>query len=283
MLSLFKRYRELLVVGFLLLFPFSTYLSRGGRAQPPNVLDRGLISLSSWLQGAMIWSVEAVVGGFHDYVALRGVRAENVALRQQNAQLLAQVQALVETRAENERLRALLAFAEKAKGLQVAARVIGVNPVPTLLSVRIDRGEADGVRKGMPVVTSEGAVGYVERATGSHADVVLLRDRNTTIGVRVDRSRVRANAVGAGKELALKLENALRTDDFRDGDVVVTSGTDGIYPPGLVVGRLANVARGTYGMFQAADIVPAVDTTRLEEVLVLVEAPVAAEPAGGAP
>jgi len=280
-LSLLKRYRELLVVGFLLLFPFSMYLSRGGRAQPPNLLDRGLISLSSWLQGAMIGSVEAVAGGFHDYVALRGVRVENVALRQQNAELLARVQALVETGAENARLRALLAYSEQAKGLQVAARVIGVNPVPTLLSVRIDRGEADGVHKGMPVVTPEGAVGYVERATGSHADVVLLRDRNTAIGVRVERSRARANAVGAGKELALKLENALRTEDIQDGDVVITSGTDGIYPPGLVVGRLANVKRGTYGMFQAAQIVPAVDTTRLEEVLVLVQAPVAAE-AGGA-
>lgn len=281
MLSLLKRYRELLVVGFLLLFPFSLYLSRGGRAQPPNLLDRGLISLSSWMQGAMIWSVEGTSSLVHGYVALRGVRTENVALRQQNANLLAQVQALTETRVENERLRALLAYSEQSKGLQVAARVIGVNPVPTLLSVRIDRGETDGVRKGMPVVTSEGAVGYVERVTGSHADVVLLRDRNTTIGVRVDRSRVRANAVGAGKELALKLENALRTDDFQDGDVVVTSGTDGIYPPGLVVGRLANVKRGTYGMFQAADIVPAVDTTRLEEVLVLVDVPLSVE-AGGA-
>lgn len=283
MLSLLKRYRELLVVGFLLLFPFSMYLSQGGRPQPLNFLDRGLISVSSWLQGAMIWSVEAVAGGVRDYIALRGVREENVALRQQNAALLAQVQALLEARAENERLRALLAFSEQAKGLQVAARVIGVNPVPTLLSVRIDRGEADGVRKGMPVVTSEGVVGSVERATGSHADVVLLHDRNTTIGVRVDRTRVRASAAGAGKGLALKLENALRTDDIRDGDLVVTSGTDGIYPPGLVVGRLANVKRGTYGMFQAADIVPAVDTTRLEEVLVLIDVPFVAEPAGGAP
>lgn len=273
MLSLLKRYRELLVVGFLLVYPFATFLSRGGKGREPHFLDRSVITLTSWLQGAVVWTLDGAGSIWSGYVGLRGVRTENVVLRQEAARLEAELQALTEERAENARLRALLAYAEAAEGQEVTARVIGVNPVNTLLSVRIDRGEVDGVQKGMPVVTADGVVGHVERTSGHSADVVLLRDRNTTVGVRVQRSRARANAVGAGRDLALRLENALRTEDIQDGDVVITSGTDGIYPPGLVVGTLQKVERNSFGMFQSAEIAPAVDTTRLEEVLVLTSPP----------
>lgn len=285
MWSLLKRYRELLVVGFLLIFPFATFIRGGGKGREPNFADRGVIAVSSWIQGSLIWAVDGACGAWNGYFALRGAKVENAVLRQQNARLAAQVHALDEVRTENERLRALLAYAQGAGGAEIAARVVGVNPVPTLLSVRIDRGEGDGVRKGMPVVTPDGVVGHVERVTGSYSDVVLVRDRNTAVGVRLQRSRARASAVGAGTDLSLRLENALRTEDLKDDDVVITSGTDGIYPPGLVVGRLANVHKGTHGMFQSAEIVPAVDTNRLEEVLVIASPPAAAQPAvpGGSP
>lgn len=284
MLSVLKRYRELLVVGFLLLYPFATFLSRGGKGREPNALDRSVITVSSWIQSGLGFGVEGLASGWHGYVALRSVRTENMLLRQDNARLLTEVHALEETRAENVRLRALLSYAQSAPGEEIAARVIGVNPVSTLLSLRIDRGLDHGVEKQLPVVTSEGVVGHVERVTASYADVVLLRDRNTVVGIRVQRSRARANAVGAGRELALRLENALRTEDLQDGDVVITSGTDGIYPPGLVVGTLSGVKRNDFGMFQSGEILPAVDTMRVEEVLVLKVDPAGAPPSpGGAP
>jgi len=270
-LSALKRYRELLVVGFLLLYPFAMFLSRGGQARDPNALDRGVITVSSWLQSGLGWGIEGMASLWRGYVGLRGVRTENVLLRQQYTRLLTQVHALEEARTENQRLRALLEYSQAAAGPEVPARVVGVNPVATLLSVRIDRGTDHGVQKNMPVVTADGVVGHVERVTSSYADVVLLRDRNNAVGVRVQRSRARASAVGAGKDLALRLDNALRTEDFQDGDVVITSGTDGIYPPGLVVGTLARVKKSDFGMFQSGEILPAVDTSRLEEVLVLVD------------
>lgn len=283
MLSVLKRYRELLVVGFLLLYPFATFLSRGGKAREPNALDRGVITLSSWIQSGLGFGVDGVVGAWRGYVSLRSVRTENMLLRQQNARLLTEVHALEEARGENQRLRGLLSYAEATPGTEIAARVIGVNPVSTLLSLRIDRGADHGVAKNMPVVTADGVVGHVERVTSGYADVVLLRDRNTVVGIRVQRSRARANAVGAGKDLALRLDNALRTEDLQDGDVVITSGTDGIYPPGLVVGTLSKVQRNDFGMFQAGEIQPAVDTSRLEEVLVLATPQEASAQPGGAP
>jgi rod shape-determining protein MreC len=268
-LSLLKRYRDLIVVGFLLLYPFAAFLSRGGKGRDPHFLDRAVLGSTAPLQSALGWLIDSVANGWNGYVALRGVREQNTALQEQNAALQAQLHVLTETKFENERLKKMLAYSEVTPGEEILARVIGVNPVSTLLSVRINRGEDSGVRKGMPVVTQDGVVGHVERATGGYADVVLLTDRNTSVGIRDQRSRGRANAVGAGKDLALRLTNALRTEDFKDDDVVVTSGTDGIYPPGLMVGRLANVRRSSYGMFQSGEIHPAVDTTHLEEVLVL--------------
>ena len=143
--------------------------------------------------------------------------------------------------------------------------------------VRIDKGENDGVRRGMAVVTAGGVVGQVLRATGGYADVLLITDGNSRVGVRVQRSRARGTASGTGgveplrldAEGSLKLENVLTSEDLANDDLVVTSGTDGIFPPGLVVGKVAAVRREKSDLFQRAQILPAVNFGKLEEVGVL--------------
>jgi rod shape-determining protein MreC len=271
LLSLLKRYRDLIAVVFLLLFPFVTFMTRGHRGRDPIWLDRALLGITSPLQRAFGWILDVTAAGWNGYVALRGVESENRLLREQNAALKAQAQAVEELKAENLRLKQLLAYAEPAPGLEVLARVVGVDPASTRHFVRINRGESDGVRKGMAVVTADGVVGHVERATSGWADVILLTDSTHRMGVMVQRSRARAIAAGLGskEDLSLRLDYALRKEDLQAGDVVVTSGTDGVYPAGLVVGSLVGVEKRSYGMFQEARIAPAVDITRLEEVLVL--------------
>jgi rod shape-determining protein MreC len=267
-LSLLKRYRQLLFVSGLLLYPLVAFLVSGRRGREPNFIDRAVISVTSPVQQGLNWVIDGVVGSVRGYVDLRGVRRENDALRMENLQLRAAVQALGEARTENERLRQLLAYTEKAPGSEIPARVVGVNPVAKLLSVRISGGEKQGVFQGMSVVTPDGIVGQVIRTTGGYADVALVTDPQSRVGVRVQRSRARGTAAGSGSG-PLKLENMLRTEDVENGDLIITSGTDGVYPPGLVVGRVANLEKKEHGMFQAADILPAVDTTKLEEVLVV--------------
>ncbi|RYZ33197.1 MAG: rod shape-determining protein MreC, partial [Myxococcaceae bacterium] len=132
----------------------------------------------------------------------------------------------------------------------------------------ISSGEKDGVFRGMSVVTPDGIVGQVIRSTGGYADVALVTDPQSRVAVRVQRSRARGTAAGAGNG-PLNLENMLRTEDVENGDLIITAGTDGIYPPGLVVGRVTQLEKKEHGMFQGADIQPAVDTSRLEEVLVV--------------
>lgn len=280
MLSLLKRYRTLLIVSALLLYPFGSFLTTGRRGREPNFVDRALIGLSAPLQRGLIGLIDGVKFVVFGYMDLREVRQENERMRVENLQLRAAVQALGETRAENERLRTLLAYAESVPGPEIPARVVGVNPVAKLLSVRINRGESDGVFQGMSVVTPDGIVGQVVRATGGWADVALVTDPQSRVAVRVQRSRARGTAAGLGKG-PLRLENMLRTEDIQEGDLIITSGTDGVYPPGLVVGKVTRLEKKEHGMFLEGDLQPAVDTTRMEEVLVVGSASGSLVQAGG--
>lgn len=269
MLSLLKRYRELLVVSTLLLFPLWTFLASGNRPRSPHVLDRFVLSVSAPLQRLLTSSFGAVSGVGRSYVQLRGTYQRNLFLEDENTRLKQQVHALEEGRAENERLKRLLNYADERPGPEISARIIGISPVSTLSSVWINRGEGDGVVRGMPVVTPEGVVGFIHQVTGHSAEVLLVSDHNARVGVRVQRSRVRATAAGSGGDRPLSLQYALRADSIQEGDLIITSGTDGIFPPGLVVGTVKELKKHAHGMFQTAEIVPAVDLNKLEEVLIL--------------
>ncbi len=269
MLALVKRHREPLLVLVLLAYPLISLLGSGRRVREPNLLDRGLLGVSAPLQRGLVACIDAVTGGWERYVSLRRVERENIAMRQEIQGLRETVSGMQEARNENQRLRRLLNYPETEGGASIVARVVGVNPDPNHLTVRIDRGEADGVLRNMPVVTADGVVGQVLRATNGSADVLLLADPNSRLGVRVQRTRARGGAAGTGDERLLRLDYLTRGEDLEEGDPVVTSGTDGVYPPGLMVGHASQVQRQGAGMFLGAMLLPSVDFSRLEEVLVL--------------
>jgi rod shape-determining protein MreC len=199
------------------------------------------------------------------------VRGDNLALRERIFKLEGQLNARAELAGQNERLKDLVHFADTAPLKTVAASVTGDNLAPAALSrvVRIGVGLNAGVRRGMAVVSAGGAVGRVQQAYRTFSDVQLLVDPASAVAVRVERSRARANVVGTGRDRRAKLEYALRSDDIEDGDSLVTSGTDGVFPPGLLVGKVTEVQRKTSATFLRAQVIPAVDPRNLEEVLVV--------------
>jgi rod shape-determining protein MreC len=268
-LALLKRHREPLLVLALLAYPLVSLLGSGRRVREPNLVDRGLLAMSAPLQRGLVACIDSVSGAWSRYVSLRRVDRDNVVMREEIQGLRQAVSGMAEARGENERLRRLLNYADTEAVPPVTARVVGINPDPNHLTVRIDRGEADGVLRNMPVVTADGVVGQVLRATSGSADVLLLADPNSRLGVRVQRTRARAGAAGTGDERLLRLEYLARTEDLEEGDPVVTSGTDGVYPPGLMVGHATQVQRQGAGMFLGAMLLPSVDFSRLEEVLLL--------------
>lgn len=269
MWSLLSRYRDVLVVAALLLYPMLSFLSAGHKGREPHLVDRVALAIASPLQGALTWVVDGVGASVSGYIALRGSHQEAESCRRELSQERAELNELREAQAENLRLKALLGYAEGTLEAEIVARVVGANASAHVVSLRLNRGESDGVHAGMPVVTADGVMGQVVRATGGAADVMLVTDPSSRIGAVVQRSRVRATIVGAGGGALLALEHVLRSDDVVDGDVVITSGTDGIFPKGLVLGRIENVHKDATGMFTQGRVRPAADLRRAEEVMVL--------------
>jgi rod shape-determining protein MreC len=269
--ALLKRYRELILVAVLLLVPLGVFFAHAKQPPERSALDRAIVWLATPIEKAIGWTVRTALSGWDGYVALRGSHREAAELRRRVQDLELERQQLLADRAETERLRRLLAFVEETTERRyLGARVVGVRLGTAGLQVlTIDRGSEDGVAKLMPVVIAEGVVGRVLAVAGHSADVLALTDRNSSIAVRVERTRARANVRGLGKPDAAKLEYALRAEDIIEGDALVTSGTDGVFPRGLKVGKVTQLERSAHGLFQEARVVPAVDVTHVEEVLVV--------------
>lgn len=282
MLTLFRRYRELLVVGALLVIPLARYLSSGHRGRDPNWVDKWVIAASLPIQRGLTFLVEGISSTVDGYLALRGARQERDACVAELSQTRAELNALAEAKAENERLKAALGYSELTIEPEITARVVGLNASVHFVSLRIDRGESEGVQLGMPVLTAEGVVGQVTRVLGHASEVMLITDPSSKIGAVVQRSRARATASGMGGGAPLSLDNVLYGDDVLDGDVLVTAGTDGVFPKGLVIGKIEtrnfsgsgadggdSIKRDETAMFLRAQVTPTVDLRRVEEVLLL--------------
>jgi rod shape-determining protein MreC len=213
----------------------------------------------------------AVVGGvvraWEGYVALRGVRVQNEALQQELAtlQVLQQQQQAAVQR--NEELRRLLDLRDASILQTRAAEVIGASPALDSGFVTIDRGAADGVRENMAVISPAGVVGRVVTAGRKAAKVQLIVDRNASAGARDDSTRAEGIVFGTG-EATLRMEYVSSTANLAVGDLVVTAGTDGIYPKGIAIGRVESIEKAG-ATYTAIRIRPSVNFSALEEVLVV--------------
>ena len=282
--SILKRFREPIFVVALLAVPFLIFFVHAKKGRDLNVVDRAVISLTAPVERTITGAAFAVVDTWRSYVALRGVREDNLRLRRENIQARSVEQQAAELRLENDRLKRLLDFADKqAPTRLIIARVVAVGASPHSHTLRIARGSDDGVVKGAPVVAPEGIVGTVAQLTSSYADVQLIVSPLSAVPAITQRTRSRSTVKGTGDIGRCKLEYALRTDDMQEGDVLVTAGGSGFFPPGLRIGRVTNVAKRPHGLFLDAEVVPAVDFSKLDEVSVVAGAQSHSEPIAGSP
>jgi rod shape-determining protein MreC len=216
----------------------------------------------------------AVIGGarnaWGNYFALRGVRAENEALRKQLADLEVRLQEQRALAARSVRLQELMDLRTSTSLPTVAAQVIAGNPNPGMLTITIDRGSADGVQKDMAVLAPAGVVGRVVGHVAAHAaQVQLLIDGNAAAGALAERTRAGGMVVGVeGKDPPLRMQLVSNLADVKPGDLIVTSGVDGIYPKGFSIGHVEQSERGA-GLYREITVRPTVDFSSLEEVLVV--------------
>ena len=219
-------------------------------------LQRGTMSLIDGVRG--IWT---------GYIALQQVQQENTALKQELQTVQVRLQ---QERAEAQRtdnLRQLLELRERANLDTVAAEVIAGAASPDFKTITIDKGSSDSLETDMAVISPAGVVGRIILPSRRASKVQLLIDRNAAAGALIERTRVQGVVVGTGDGL-LHMQYVPGTADVKTGDLVVTSGIDGIFPKGFVIGTIDHADRGA-GAYHEIVIRPAVDFSRLEEVLIV--------------
>ena len=204
----------------------------------------------------------------HRYGTFRGLASENERLRGRITELEAERNRLLEVEATSLRLRDLLELRSQLPAGSVTAAVIGNSASTWFHSFVLDKGSADGVLKGMAVVSLVGVVGQVVAVTSRSAKVLLMTDPHSGVDVIVQRSRARG-IVSGSLDSAPILKYAKRSEDIQEGDRLITSGLDGIFPKGLLVGTITKVRKKTFGLFQYVEVALAVDPSRIEEVLVV--------------
>jgi rod shape-determining protein MreC len=222
-----------------------------------------------------------VVGGtqetWEDYFALQQVRSENEQLRQELSRLQVDLQQERAVSRQTQTLQQMLQLRGATPLETAAALVIGSGASPDFRTITIDKGTSDGLRPDMAVIAPAGVVGRIIMPSARAAKVQLLIDRNAAAGALIERTRVgAAEGVVEGTGGQLRMNYVSSAADVQVGDVVVTSGIDGIYPKGLRIGQIESVLRGA-GQYSQIIVRPAVDFGSLEAVLVVTSAPVTVE------
>jgi len=205
-------------------------------------------------------------GTWSHYFALQNTSRENEELRRENDALKLQVNQLQSKAAESDRLAGLLNFRQAQRNVpMLAARVIGTG-ADTSQTVYLDRGERDGIRRNMGVITPDGVVGKVIESYRDTAQVLLLTDRDSGVGAMLAESRIQSPVGGTGEPL-LSMKYIPTDDTVNVGEHVVTSGMDRIFPRDLPVGIVTEIKTGR--PFQQVRVRPSANLQRLEEVIVL--------------
>ena len=231
------------------------------------LLETITFGVFSEVQRGVFSGVDALRRGWQGYVALRGVDQENRELRAQLAAAQVDLQQQRALAARSRSLAQVLDLRDSSALDMVAGQVIAAGATADFRTITIDRGRTDGVAANMAVIAPAGVVGRVVM-TGPHAaKVQLVVDRNAAAGALVERTRAQGVAVGGGDE-RLRLDYVAEVADIVVGDAVVTSGIDGIFPKGFVIGRVESIEH-TGGMSRRIIVAPAVDVARLEDVLVV--------------
>jgi rod shape-determining protein MreC len=235
--------------------------------------DRILLAVTGPLQYRLTAVARGLSSGFEHYVLAVGASKENELLKHQLAGTSSSLSELENLRSENDRLRRLIGLRESAPGQVVAASVIGRGTSSRFHTLRIDRGSDLGVEPGMAVVSVSGVVGQILRSSRGYSDVLLLTDGLSSAGAMMQNSGLRGLAVGdSSNRLQLDFLRRNSLDGISSGDLVVSSGEDGVFPEGVPLGRVVLAEAPETGLFLNIVVEPAAALQRVEEVLVVVDA-----------
>ncbi|KJU84248.1 rod shape-determining protein MreC [Candidatus Magnetobacterium bavaricum] len=202
------------------------------------------------------------------FVTMLVVKQENIRLKQELQQLLLRQEAFKEQVQENNSLRQLLDLKDVTPGYVTTARVIGKNPSTWSQTMLLNKGTLHGIKKDMAVRSSRCLIGKVILADKRHSTVLLITDVHSSVAVKVQTSRLEGVVSGAGHSLCI-LKYIPQDEIIKEGDDLITSGYDALYPPGIPVGKISSVQRSQTEVFLNVEVTLCATPFTVDEVLVI--------------
>lgn len=202
------------------------------------------------------------------FESLKNAIRENEELKKQIYELMIERQLYSEIMLENKRLKNILNIKDKNIAFFTVAKPISRGYDRLSNTIIIDKGKDDGINKDMAVITVNGIVGKIHRIRNNFSEVILLKDPNFSVAVRLQNSRHEGIVSGTGLDYCL-LKYIPPDQVVEKGEVIITSGLDGIFPPGILVGIVSNIRENRLDFFQYIEVTPFQADSKIEEVIIL--------------
>ena len=260
---------KLIVNALILLLSFIGMFSRKMDVDETSFIDRFFIDTIASVQELISSSYGAIEGGVEKYLVRVSVGEKNRHLLGEVSQLKSQIFQLEEVQKENQRLKKLLSSGKKIRLKKILSQVVSWDAASHSKVIRVNKGAESGVKLQSVAITSEGVAGYVFRMTQNFSDILTTLDPKNRVDGIVVRSRSHGILEGDGKDRYI-LKFVTRAAQLKIRDEVITSGLGHIYPKGIKIGMISRIERESYGMIQYVEVLPSIDFSRLEEVILLV-------------
>ena len=268
--SVLGRYRNLIAltaVLFAQVLGLAVQVKRTTDTESSRLIRVWAVSAVTPFEKALAWTQTSTRNVWRNYFYLRGVRAENRELKQQIEDMRLQQVRMAQDADQARRLQALLSFREQFISRTMPAQVIGLSGSEQSRAVYIDKGESDGIKTDMAVISADGIVGKVLHAYSSTSLVLLVNDQTSGVGAILEKSRLQGILRGTPSGEVV-LEKVMSDETVAPGERVLTSGGDRIFPKGLPIGTVSKVSPGS-DLFWNIRIKPSANLSKLEEVLVV--------------
>jgi rod shape-determining protein MreC len=265
LMQFFKQYRVLLISLILVLAGLHLISSSIDDPENAGFFARMVYTIYEPIYKVTSLPFQKAGSAMSNLSSIATLREQNAKLAQQNKALQKQVNEYSELAQAAERYRLLLSLKETTPDLISYARIIARPSTQEYRVVVVDKGEKDGVTLNTAVVTPKGLVGHVVATAPYASKVLLITDANSSVAALVQRTRANTIIKGQSSD-RLKVRYLSRSEDVAFGDLVVTSGLGGIFPKGVVIGAIEKVSKEDFGIYQDAQILPAVDLDQIEEV-----------------
>jgi len=263
-----KKYRPTAIVILVIVFSVILLTLSMRMSSDTGFVRKFILDVAAPIERLIRMPLDKTITVWNRYLFLVGLGEENRRLKRDNDQLKNQLLRYQEGYLEGMRLQKLLTLKEQTNYASTTARVIGIDQKSLIKTILINRGTSHGIRNGLPVMNDQGVIGRIIETSWHVSRVLLISDGNSNIDALVQGTRVQGMLQGSGT-MRCVLKYVAKTEDVKAGDLVVSSGMAEVFPKGVLLGTVIRADKKDPGLFQRIEVIPAVDFTRLEEVLVL--------------